>query len=93
MKIKPILTEKSLMLAGDGKYTFMVDSNMTKYQIKDLVEEMFEVTVVRVRTMNTKGEVKKTIRGRKKYIKPYKKAIAYLKSGDKIDLFGEKNKK
>jgi large subunit ribosomal protein L23 len=93
MLLKPVLTEKSLSEAKKGNYTFWVGRGLTKNQIKRLVAEVFGVTVVNVRTINLRGEKKKTLRGRIRIIKPRKKAIVTLKEKEKIDLFEEKKKK
>ena len=90
MKLIPVLTEKSLRMAKEGKYTFWVDRNITKPQVKKLVSSIFKVTVVSVRTINLAGETKRTMAGKKKIIKPRKKAVVALKGKDKIDLFEEK---
>jgi large subunit ribosomal protein L23 len=90
MKLIPVLTEKSLEQAKRGNYTFWVDRNLTKHQIKKLVSEVFAVNVVRVRTANIAGETKKTLMRVKRVIQPRKKAIVTLRDKDKIDLFEEK---
>jgi ribosomal protein L23 len=87
MKLIPVLTEKSLKNAKDGICTFYVDLKLNKYQIKEMVEETFDVNVVKVRTMRSSGEVKRTMQGRKKIIRPKKKAIVILKEKEKIDIF------
>lgn len=87
MNITPVLTEKSLKEAKEGRYTFYVDMGLNKYQIKELIEKTFGVNVVRTRTMVNKGEVKTTMQGRKKIVKPRKKAIVVLKEKEKIDIF------
>ena len=92
MKLKPVLTEKSLREAKKGNYTFMVDRLMNKKQIKRAVEEIFGVEVARVRTMNLKDVIKKDYLRRKKVIKGGKKAIVTLKGKGKIDLFEERKK-
>lgn len=92
MRIIPVLTEKSLDRAKEGNYTFWVDRRLNKNQIRILVEETFGVHVVRVRTMNVRGEIKRTSRGRKTIIKSRKKAIVALKEKEKIDLFETKKK-
>ena len=92
MKLIPVLTEKSMSEAEKGNYTFFVERNMNKGQIKKAIEEAFGVNVVKVRTMNVVGEEKRTIRGRKKIIKPKKKAMVTLKEKEKIDLFEEAKK-
>lgn len=92
MKLRPVLTEKSMSEAKKGNYTFFVEKNMNKRQIRKMIEEIFEVSVVKVRTMNVAGEVKRTNMGKKRTIKPKKKAIVTLEGKDKIDLFGEAKK-
>ena len=92
MKLTPVLTEKSLAQVSDNEYTFYVDPSATKYQVKVAVENTFGVKVVSVRTMNIKGESKRTARGRMRETKPSKKAIVVLGEKDKIDLFEEVNK-
>lgn len=92
MKIRPVLTEKSMSEANKGNYTFYVGKNSNKNQIREMIQEMFGVKVMRVRTMNVAGEAKKTYTGKKKIIKPKKKAIVTLAGKDKIDLFGENKK-
>lgn len=93
MLIEPIITEKSSILAKEGKYVFRVDKNMSKTDIKNLVQKLFGVTVVAVRTIKVHGEVKRGFSGRKKIIKPGKKAIVSLKDKEKIDLFEAKKEK
>lgn len=89
-KLIPVLTEKSLEEAKRGKYTFWVGRNMTKYQIKKLISDVFEVSVVKVRTMNYVGETKRTQTGKIKRVMPRKKAVVTLKEKEKIDLFESK---
>ena len=93
MLLKPVLTEKSMEEAKNGNYTFWVDRGLNKHQIKRLIGEVFSVTVVNVRTINLRGEKKKTYQGKVKIIKPRKKAIVTLKEKEKIDLFEEKKGK
>lgn len=89
MKIKPVLTEKSMKVAEDGTYTFKVDTSSTKHKIKRLVESVFDVKVAKVRTVNKIGRTKKTLQGKKRIIKPIKKALVTLKGKDTIDIFKE----
>lgn len=93
MKLTPILTEKSLSEAKQGNYTFWVDRNMNKFQIKKIVGKVFGVVVSSVRTLNYRNEIKKTITGRKKVNLGGKKAIVTLVGKDKIDLFEETKSK
>jgi large subunit ribosomal protein L23 len=92
MKIKPILTEKSMNMAKSGHYSFWVEKNLRKNQIKKIVSDMFKVKVVSVSTMNYKGSVKTSIWRKTKLVKPArKKAIVKLDPKDKISLFGEED--
>ncbi len=88
MKIKPVLTEKSLNDAKKNKYTFKVGRGMTKPEIRSLVEKLFSTKVLSLTTINLKGGVKTTVRGVKKNLKAAKKAIVETK--DKIEIFEEK---
>ena len=58
--LKPVVTEKSMELMGDKKYTFLVHTEATKSMIKEAVEKMFEGTKVKnVNTMNIDGKKKR----------------------------------
>lgn len=57
--IKPVLTEKSYDGIGTMKYTFKVDVRATKTQIKRAVEEIFQVKVAKVNTVNYDGKIKR----------------------------------
>lgn len=92
MKLNPILTEKSLGEAKKGKYTFRVDGDMNKTDIKGVIDKVFKVHTKSVRTISSRGRTKKNLRGKIQSVAPTKKAIVILKSGEKIDLFEEKGK-
>lgn len=84
--IKPVVTEKSMDLLADNKYTFIVDKRANKNEIKSAVEHIFKVDVEKVYTMNIKGKPKRM--GRFEGKRPdRKKAIVALKAGQKIRLF------
>ncbi|MGE5396468.1 MAG: 50S ribosomal protein L23 [Chitinophagales bacterium] len=84
--IKPVITEKTMNLLADNKYTFLVDKKANKVEIRKAIEEIFNVKVEKVSTMNIRG--KKRRMGRFEGRKPdRKKAIVALKSGHKIPLF------
>jgi large subunit ribosomal protein L23 len=86
---KPIITEKSLMLAStQNTYTFQVDRGSSKQQIKQAVEELFSVNVLSVNTIFGHRSSKKT--GRKRLsssVAKTKKALIKLKAGQTIALF------
>lgn len=93
--ISPIITEKSMVLASSGKYSFVVNKNANKEDIKNAVEKSFNVKVIKVATSIVKGRTARTGQRRiEKKITPFKKAIVALKTGDKIGLFelGEEKK-
>lgn len=57
--IRPLITEKSTMDTMDGKYTFAVNPQATKTEIRQAVEKLFEVRVLKVHTQNYDGKVKR----------------------------------
>ena len=84
--IAPVITEKSQMLASDGKtYVFKVVKSANKTQIKNAVEELFGVKVKSVNTLNTKAKDKRVGRYTGK-TKTYKKAIVTLVDGQAIEM-------
>lgn len=86
---KSVLTEKSLMLQQtENKYTFDVDLNANKTEVKQAVEAMFDVKVESVNIMNVRPKTKRMGRYVGKTNKR-RKAIVKLKEGFEIDLFGE----
>src|SRR5258708_27007028 len=93
MKLMPLMTEKTMSLAKNGGFTFLLSKELTKPQIKKLISETFGVNVINVKTVTFKGGTKKNMRGQVQRIKSYKKAIVTLKEGEKIDLFEEEKKK
>lgn len=88
--IKPILTEKGLNEAKNGKFSFYVDPKFNKYQIKMKISELFDVHVTGVKTMNIKSSLKRDFKGKYKKIAGKKKAIVTLKGKETIDLFDTK---
>ena len=86
--LKPVLTEKSMAGMGDKKYTFLVNPEANKTQIKEAVEKMFEGTkVANVNTMNLAGKNKRRGATSGKTSKT-KKAIVQLTADSKdIEIF------
>lgn len=85
--LKPVVTEKSMELMGEKKYTFLVHTEATKTQVKEAVEKMFDGTkVAGVNTMNCEGK-KKRVRGTMQFGKTAKtkKAIVQL-TEDSADI-------
>lgn len=86
---KPVLTEKSMTLsAEENKYTFDVDVNANKIEIKQAVEAMFGVKVESVNVMNVKPKKKRMGRYEGKTNRR-RKAIVKLAKGESINYFGE----
>lgn len=86
---KPVLTEKSMTLSTEeNKYTFDVDVNANKIEIKQAVEAMFGVKVESVNVMNVKPKKKRMGRYEGK-INRRRKAIVKLAEGESINYFGE----
>ena len=83
---RPVITEKSTYMQDEGKYTFEVAPRATKLQIKQAVEEAFDVTVVKVNTMNVKGK-RKRFGPRMVAQRPRKKAVVTIASGQSITIF------
>ena len=85
---RPIISEKSMKLAQANLYTFEVSKDATKPLIAKAVADKFNVEVLKVRTMNVKGEMKNQKRVRKSYqTKGFKKAIVQVAKGQKIAIF------
>lgn len=85
---RPIITEKSLMDARSGIFTFEVDREANKNQIRDAVEKLFKVHVKKITTATFKG--KKRLVGKKRMpveSPDRKKAWMKLAKEEKIDLF------
>ena len=87
----PIITEKMTADSErNNRYGFIVDRKANKVEIKKAIEEMYGVTVGKVRTMNYAGKPRTrntksgVINGR---TKPFKKAVVSLSEGDTIDFF------
>lgn len=83
---KVLLTEKGTRLQEQNKYLFRVDARANKLEIKKAVEEAFNVTVVKVNTMNRKGKKKRLRMWTPGETSSWKRAVVTLKEGDKIEL-------
>jgi len=57
--LRPLITEKSNLEVAAGKYTFIVDVNATKTEVRQAVEKLFLVKVLQVNTMNYDGKLKR----------------------------------
>jgi large subunit ribosomal protein L23 len=84
--IRPLITEKASILAGEYKYAFEVDTRANKRQIRDAIETAFNVHVTKVNTMSVRGKRRRMGRGITK-TRDWKKAIVTLQEGDTIQIF------
>jgi large subunit ribosomal protein L23 len=84
--IRPVVSEKSYVLAAADKYTFRVHPDAHKTEIRQAIETLFDVGVVDVRTMNIKSKPKRrgVVWGR---TRRWKKAVVQVKAGDSIPIF------
>lgn len=85
--IRPLVTEKSMDDMEQGKYTFVVARGANKSEIKKAIEQIFDVTVDRVNTMNMRGKMKR--QGANQGRRPaWKKAIVKLtEDSNSIEFF------
>ena len=86
--VKPIITEASMDMIAEKKYTFKVSKDATKPEIAKAVEEMFKVSVLRVHTINMKKKPKR-LGVHFGYTSEWKKAIVTLKPESKTIEFFE----
>ena len=84
--IRPVVSEKSYVLATADKYTFRVHKDAHKTQIKQAVEALFDVHVVDVRTASVPSKPKRRgyTAGR---TREWKKAIVQVRGGESIPIF------
>ena len=84
--IRPIVTEKSYVLAEAGKYTFRVADKAHKTQIRQAIEQLFDVHVEAVRTSSVKSKPKRRgqTAGR---TRSWKKAYVQVRAGESIPIF------
>ena len=91
--LEPIMTEKSYAGIPNKIYTFKVATAANKVEIKKAVEELFEVQVAKVNTINCNGKMRSRNTKHGQVIgrtSDYKKAIVFLKPESKAKYFGRK---
>jgi large subunit ribosomal protein L23 len=87
--IRPMVSEKSYAGLELNRYTFLVDDRANKTEIKEAVQTIWNVRVLRVNTMNRQGKVKRFRYTRGK--RPDQKlAVVTLAEGDAIEIFEQK---
>ena len=84
--IRPVVSEKSYALATIDQYTFRVHQDANKTQIRQAVEQLFDVTVLEVRTVSVTSKPKRRgyTAGR---TRAWKKAVVQVRAGDTIPIF------
>ncbi len=88
--VEPHVSEKVSNLGdANNQYAFKVTKDATKAEIKEAVESIFEVSVLRVATLNQKGKAKRGARGVSRK-KDWKKAYVRLAEGQDIDFVAER---
>lgn len=85
---RPIITEKTTKLKQQNVYVFEVHKDASKSLIKEAVEKIFNVDVLKVRTITMRGKVRR-FRGFEGYTGDWKKAIVKIKPGQSIKLIDE----
>ncbi|HJX47450.1 MAG TPA: 50S ribosomal protein L23 [Gaiellaceae bacterium] len=84
--IAPVVSEKSYGQIAQNRYTFKVHQDAHKTQVRQAVEELFDVKVLNVAIIKVQAKPKR--RGSIKGIRPgWKKAVVQLKQGDSIEIF------
>lgn len=84
--ISPVVSEKSVGLIEENKYTFWVNTTANKIEIRNAVEKMFKVHVNEIHTLSVKGKEKRVGRHTGK-TPDRKKAIVKLRDGETIEGF------
>jgi large subunit ribosomal protein L23 len=85
--LKPVVSEKSYGLLDENVYTFIVHPDANKTEIKIAIQQIFNVRVLSVNTINRTGKRKRTKYGWGQR-KATKRAMVSLAPGDSIEIFG-----
>lgn len=88
--IRPLVTEKSNYQSGKlTQYAFMVTDQATRTMVKDAIETLFDVNVVRVNILNAPAKRGRRARSRRLLVRraAYKKAIVTLAEGQTLEIF------
>ncbi len=83
---RPLVTEKSTLLQEQNRYSFEVSPQATKLEIKEAVQDAFNVKVTKVNTMTVQGK-RKRFGPKFSQKKNWKKAIVTVSQGDSITIF------
>ena len=89
--LRPVITEKSADLMDSKKYTFDVALTATKLQVRDAIEEIFDVKVKSVNIMKVRGKVKRVGRYTGKIARRRKAIVALTEDSNDIKIFKDEN--
>ena len=85
--LAPHVSEKTTLMSEDAnQYAFKVSVDATKNEIKQAVESIFNVVVQDLQVLNVKGKTKRSVRGKIRRRKNWKKAYVRLEAGHEIDF-------
>jgi large subunit ribosomal protein L23 len=87
---RPLVTEKSSYQSGKlNQYSFVVANTATRTQVKDAIETLYDVNVVRVNVMNVPAKRGRRLRSRRLLIRKagYRKAVITLAAGQTLQIF------
>ena len=87
---RPLVTEKSSYQSGKlNQYSFVVSDTATRTQIKDAIETLYDVSVVRVNVINVPAKRGRRLRSRRLLVRKsaYKKAVITLAAGQTLQIF------
>ena len=89
--LRPVVTEKSMNLMDDKKYTFDVLVSATKTQVRNAIEEIFDVKVKNVNIMNVRGKEKRVGRYTGKTARRRKAIVTLTNDSNDIKIFQDDN--
>ncbi len=87
---RPLVTEKTSYLSGKlNQYAFIVANDATRTQVKDAIETLYDVSVVRVNIINTSAKRGRRLRSRRLLVRKagFKKALVTLAEGQTLPIF------
>jgi large subunit ribosomal protein L23 len=85
--LRPVISEKSFAETERNNYTFAVDREANKFQIREAVQAQFKVNVVSVRVLTVKPKKKRRGRRQMGTVPGWRKAVVTIEAGQKIELF------